>query len=592
MFLKSRNVDKNIIGIDLGTTNSLAAYIKDNKSIVIKDTDGKKVVPSIVYLSNNEELIGNKAKNMLITDPLNTIFASKRLIGRKLSDSIFKSDNENFLQKLPYLTKEDCSGRVKIITEKGVFSPVEIGAKILKYIKEYVSKVIGKDVGSAVITVPAYFNDTQRQAIKDAGQLTGWNVLRIINEPTTAALAYGLDKKREGYIAVYDLGGGTFDISILEIKDGIFQVKSTNGNTFLGGEDFDSEFVKFLANMFHMKEGIDISSNKEALNKLKISAEIAKKKLTDRKNVNVFVENIVDGLDFDVDVSREQFNSSVKRVALRTIEPCEEAVKDAGITKDQIKDVVVVGGMTKVPLVREIVKDIFKIEPKTDIDSDEAVAKGAAIQGGIISGNIKDALLLDVIPLSLGIETLGGVYSKIINKNTTIPFKQTETFSTSKDNQTDVEINVFQGERLMVEDNIQLGKIKLSNIPKAKRGVPKIDVTFEADVNGILKVSAVERNSNVKQEVKIESAGGLSKEELEKLIKESKENQLKDSIKKQRIEFTNKVIDETNDFISGEKKLPKEILDKILQLRKSAKLKDNDLNKLKNDFDSLIRIIK
>nr|AMT91995.1 heat shock protein 70 [Hepatospora eriocheir 'edible crab parasite'] len=592
MFLKSRNVDKNIIGIDLGTTNSLAAYIKDNKSIVIKDTDGKKVVPSIVYLSNNEELIGNKAKNMLITDPLNTIFASKRLIGRKLSDSIFKSDNENFLQKLPYLTKEDCSGRVKIITEKGVFSPVEIGAKILKYIKEYVSKVIGKDVGSAVITVPAYFNDTQRQATKDAGQLAGWNVLRIINEPTAAALAYGLDKKREGYIAVYDLGGGTFDISILEIKDGIFQVKSTNGNTFLGGEDFDSEFVKFLANMFHMKEGIDISSNKEALNKLKISAEIAKKKLTDRKNVNVFVENIVDGLDFDVDVSREQFNSSVKRVALRTIEPCEEAVKDAGITKDQIKDVVVVGGMTKVPLVREIVKDIFKIEPKTDIDPDEAVAKGAAIQGGIISGNIKDALLLDVIPLSLGIETLGGVYSKIINKNTTIPFKQTETFSTSKDNQTDVEINVFQGERLMVEDNIQLGKIKLSNIPKAKRGVPKIDVTFEADVNGILKVSAVERNSNVKQEVKIESAGGLSKEELEKLIKESKENQLKDSIKKQRIEFTNKVIDETNDFISGEKKLPKEILDKILQLRKSAKLKDNDLNKLKNDFDSLIRIIK
>lgn len=592
MFLKSRNVDKNIIGIDLGTTNSLAAYIKDNKSIVIKDTDGKKVVPSIVYLSNNEELIGNKAKNMLITDPLNTIFASKRLIGRKLSDSIFKSDNENFLQKLPYLTKEDCSGRVKIITEKGVFSPVEIGAKILKYIKEYVSKVIGKDVGSAVITVPAYFNDTQRQATKDAGQLAGWNVLRIINEPTAAALAYGLDKKREGYIAVYDLGGGTFDISILEIKDGIFQVKSTNGNTFLGGEDFDSEFVKFLANMFHMKEGIDISSNKEALNKLKISAEIAKKKLTDRKNVNLFVENIVDGLDFDLDVSREQFNSSVKRVALRTIEPCEEAIKDAGITKDQIKDVVVVGGMTKVPLVREIVKDIFKIEPKTDIDPDEAVAKGAAIQGGIISGNIKDALLLDVIPLSLGIETLGGVYSKIINKNTTIPFKQTETFSTSKDNQTDVEINVFQGERLMVEDNIQLGKIKLSNIPKAKRGVPKIDVTFEADVNGILKVSAVERNSNVKQEVKIESAGGLSKEELEKLIKESKENQLKDSIKKQRIEFTNKVIDETNDFISGEKKLPKEILDKILQLRKSVKLKDNDLNKLKNDFDSLIRIIK
>lgn len=556
------SISSRIIGIDLGTTNSCVSILQNNKPVIIESMEGKRTIPSVVSISKDDIVVGDSAKKNLTTSPKNTIFAAKRLIGRNYDDFELKS----YLNKLPYDTIKHCNGDVWIKIDDKKYSPSQISGFILSKLKLAAEKFLNTKILKSVITVPAYFNDMQRQATKDAGKIAGLEVLRIVNEPTAAALAYGLDKKAQGNIAVYDLGGGTFDISILELDNGIFHVKSTNGNTFLGGEDLDNILVDYIVNKFESKTGINLRNQKESLSRIKESAEIVKRELSSNlfSEINIPYIYNKDNKNFHLKekITREEFEKLTKSIVDKTVEPCLKALKDAKLSKENIKHVILVGGMTRMPYVRQLVKKIFGIEPSYNINPDEAVAKGAALQAGVLEGKLKNVLLLDVVPLSLGIELLGGVFEKIIKRNTTVPFKETQSFSTSEDNQTEVDIKVFQGERKMVKDNRFLGEIKLINIPKAPKGVPKIEVSFEADANGIYKVSACDGVTKEKREIEIVPSGGLNEKEIERMIFEAKNNEEKDELNYKRSELKIEIKNLLN------KNLPKkyaENLNKILQ---------------------------
>jgi len=517
-----------VIGIDLGTTNSCVAVMEGGKPKVIENTEGARTTPSVVaFTKDGERLIGQPAKRQAVTNPDNTIFAVKRLIGRRFDDPITKKDTE----LVPYKIVKGANGDAWVQAGGKDYSPSQISAFILQKMKETAEAYLGETVTQAVITVPAYFNDAQRQATKDAGQIAGLEVLRIINEPTAAALAYGLEKEEGKTIAVYDLGGGTFDVSILEIGDGVFEVKSTNGDTFLGGEDFDAKIVNWLADKFKEKEGIDLRTDRLALQRLKEAAEKAKIELSSAQTTEInqpFITARMEGgattpLHLVVTLTRAELEKLVGDLVDRTIDPCKKALKDAGIDAKDIADVVLVGGQTRMPLVREKVKEFFGRDPHTGVNPDEVVAMGAAIQAGVLQGDVKDVLLLDVTPLSLGIETLGGVFTRMIDRNTTIPTKKSQVFSTAEDNQNAVTIRVFQGEREMAADNKILGQFDLVGIPPAPRGVPQIEVTFDIDANGIVNVSAKDKGTGKEQQIRIQASGGLADSDIERMVKEAEQ---------------------------------------------------------------------
>src|SRR2546423_3974805 len=526
-----------VIGIDLGTTNSCVAVMEGGKPKVIENVEGARTTPSVVaFTKDGERLIGQPAKRQAVTNPDNTIFAVKRLIGRRFDDPITKKDTE----LVPYKIVKGSNGDAWVQAGGKDYSPSQVPAFILQKMKETAEAYLGESVTQAVITVPAYFNDAQRQATKDAGQIAGLEVLRIINEPTAAALSYGLEKEEGKTIAVYDLGGGTFDISVLEIGDGVFEVKSTNGDTFLGGEDFDARIVNWLADKFKAKENIDLRTDRLALQRLKEAAEKAKIELSSAATTEInqpFITARMEGgtttpLHLVETLSRADLEKLVDDLIARTIEPCKKALKDAGIDAKDIADVVLVGGMTRMPRVRERVKEFFGREPHTGVNPDEVVAMGAAIQAGVLQGDVKDVLLLDVTPLSLGIETLGGVFTRMIDRNTTIPTKKSQVFSTAEDNQNAVTIRVFQGEREMAADNKVLGQFDLVGIPPAPRGVPQIEVTFDIDANGIVNVSAKDKGTGKEQQIRIQASGGLADADIEKMVKEAE--QFADEDKKRR----------------------------------------------------------
>ncbi|HEU4957240.1 MAG TPA: molecular chaperone DnaK [Sphingomicrobium sp.] len=526
-----------IIGIDLGTTNSCVAVMDGGKPKVIENSEGARTTPSIVaFTKDGERLIGQPAKRQAVTNPDNTIFAVKRLIGRRFDDPITKKDTE----LVPYKIVKGANGDAWVNAGGKDYSPSQISAFILQKMKETAEAYLGETVTQAVITVPAYFNDAQRQATKDAGQIAGLEVLRIINEPTAAALAYGLEKEEGKTIAVYDLGGGTFDVSILEIGDGVFEVKSTNGDTFLGGEDFDAAIVNWLADKFKEKEGIDLRTDRLALQRLKEAAEKAKIELSSAQSTEInqpFITARMEGgattpLHLVVTLTRAELEKLVGSLIDRTKEPMKKALKDAGIAAKDIADVVLVGGQTRMPRVREVVKEFFGMDPHTGVNPDEVVAMGAAIQAGVLQGDVKDVLLLDVTPLSLGIETLGGVFTRMIDRNTTIPTKKGQTFSTADDNQNAVTIRVFQGEREMAGDNKLLGQFDLVGIPPAPRGVPQIEVTFDIDANGIVHVTAKDKGTGKEQQIRIQASGGLSDSDIDQMVKEAE--QFADEDKKRR----------------------------------------------------------
>ena len=517
-----------VIGIDLGTTNSCVAVMEGGKPKVIENSEGARTTPSVVaFTKDGERLIGQPAKRQSVTNPDNTIFAVKRLIGRRFDDPVTKKDTE----LVPYTIVRGPNGDAWVNAGGQDYSPSQISAFTLQKMKETAEAYLGETVTQAVITVPAYFNDAQRQATKDAGQVAGLEVLRIINEPTAAALAYGLDKNDGKTIAVYDLGGGTFDVSILEIGDGVFEVKSTNGDTFLGGEDFDAKIVEHLAAKFQAKEGIDLRKDRLALQRLKEAAEKAKIELSSTATTEInqpFITARMEGgtttpLHLVETITRADLEKLVAELIDRTLEPCRKALKDAGLDAKGIDDVVLVGGMTRMPRVREIVKEFFGREPHTGVNPDEVVAMGAAIQAGVLQGDVKDVLLLDVTPLSLGIETLGGVFTRMIDRNTTIPTKKSQVFSTADDNQNAVTIRVFQGEREMAADNKVLGQFDLVGIPAAPRGVPQIEVTFDIDANGIVNVSAKDKGTGKEQQIRIQASGGLSDSDIEAMVKQAEQ---------------------------------------------------------------------
>jgi molecular chaperone DnaK len=517
-----------VIGIDLGTTNSCVAVMEGGKPKVIENAEGARTTPSVVaFTKDGERLIGQPAKRQAVTNPDNTIFAVKRLIGRRFDDPITKKDTE----LVPYKIVRGQNGDAWVNAGGKDYSPSQISAFILQKMKETAEAYLGETVTQAVITVPAYFNDAQRQATKDAGQIAGLEVLRIINEPTAAALAYGLEKAEGKTIAVYDLGGGTFDVSILEIGDGVFEVKSTNGDTFLGGEDFDARIVNWLADKFKAKEGIDLRTDRLALQRLKEAAEKAKIELSSAATTEInqpFITARMEGgtttpLHLVETLTRAELEKLVDDLIERTIEPCKKALKDAGVDAKDIADVVLVGGQTRMPRVRERVKEFFGRDPHTGVNPDEVVAMGAAIQAGVLQGDVKDVLLLDVTPLSLGIETLGGVFTRMIDRNTTIPTKKSQVFSTAEDNQNAVTIRVFQGEREMAADNKVLGQFDLVGIPPAPRGVPQIEVTFDIDANGIVNVSAKDKGTGKEQQIRIQASGGLNDTDIEKMVKEAEQ---------------------------------------------------------------------
>ena len=515
-----------VIGIDLGTTNSCVAVMDGGKPKVIENSEGARTTPSIVaFTKDGERLIGQPAKRQAVTNPDNTLFAIKRLIGRRFDDPLTKKD----MELVPYTITRGKNGDAWVNAGGEDYSPSQISAFILQKMKETAESYLGETVTQAVITVPAYFNDAQRQATKDAGQIAGLEVLRIINEPTAAALAYGMDKDDGKTIAVYDLGGGTFDISILEIGDGVFEVKSTNGDTFLGGEDFDNAIVEHLAATFKKKEGMDLKTDKLALQRLKEAAEKAKIELSSSATTEInlpFITARMEGgattpLHLVETITRADLEKMVGDLIQRTLEPCKKALADAGITKDQVDEVILVGGMTRMPKVREVVEQFFGAKPHTGVNPDEVVAMGAAIQAGVLQGDVKDVLLLDVTPLSLGIETLGGVFTRMIDRNTTIPTRKTQTYSTAEDNQNAVTIKVFQGEREMAADNKLLGNFDLIGIPPAPRGVPQIEVTFDIDANGIVSVSAKDKGTGKEQTIKIQASGGLSDADIDQMVKDA-----------------------------------------------------------------------
>jgi molecular chaperone DnaK len=529
-----------VIGIDLGTTNSCVAVMDGKNAKVIENSEGMRTTPSIVaFTDDGERLVGQPAKRQAVTNPERTFFAVKRLIGRRYDDPMVEKDKK----LVPYKIVKASNGDAWVEADGKTYSPSQVSAFILQKMKETAEAHLGQKVEQAVITVPAYFNDAQRQATKDAGKIAGLEVLRIINEPTAAALAYGLDKTKSGTIAVYDLGGGTFDISILEIGDGVFEVKSTNGDTFLGGEDFDMRLVGYLADEFQKEQGINLRNDKLALQRLKEAAEKAKIELssTTQTEINLpFITADQTGpKHLTMKLTRAKFEALVDDLVQKTIEPCRKALKDAGITAGEIGEVVLVGGMTRMPKVQEVVKQLFGKEPHKGVNPDEVVAIGAAIQAGVLQGDVKDVLLLDVTPLSLGIETLGGVFTRIIDRNTTIPTKKSQVFSTAEDNQNAVTIRVFQGEREMAADNKMLGQFDLMGIPPAPRGMPQIEVTFDIDANGIVNVQAKDKATGKEQQIRIQASGGLSEADIEKMVKDAEANAAADKKRREAVDAKN-----------------------------------------------------
>ena len=567
-----------VIGIDLGTTNSCVAVMEGKESKVIENSEGTRTTPSMVaFTESKEKLVGQSAKRQAVTNPENTLFAIKRLIGRSFTDGVVKKDSN----LVPYKIVKGDNNDAWVETRGDKYSPSQISAFILQKMKETAESHLGEPVTQAVITVPAYFNDSQRQATKDAGKIAGLEVLRIINEPTAAALAYGLDKKKTGTIAVYDLGGGTFDISILEIGDGVFEVKSTNGDTFLGGEDFDLEIINYLAGEFKKDNGIDLRQDKLALQRLKEAAEKAKIELSSSTETEVNLPFITADQSgpkhLTIKLSRAKLEAIIGNLLDKSLKPCELALKDAGLKASDIDDVILVGGMTRMPKVIEIVKNFFGREPNKGVNPDEVVATGAAIQGGVLQGDVKDVLLLDVTPLSLGIETLGGVFTRLIDKNTTIPTKKSQIFSTAEDNQSAVTIRVFQGEREMAADNKLLGQFDLVGIPPAARGMPQIEVTFDIDANGIVNVSAKDKATGKEQQIRIQASGGLSEEDIERMVKEAEENAEADKKKREMVDARN----QADSLVNETEKNLKEHSDKV---------PESDKNKIEADIEELKKV--
>ena len=528
-----------VIGIDLGTTNSCVSVMDGKSPKIIENSEGARTTPSMVGITDDERLVGQPAKRQAVTNPENTLFAIKRLIGRRHDDKYSKK----FSELVPYKIISAKNGDAWVQANGQDYAPSEVSSFILRKLKEDAEAFLGETVDKAVITVPAYFNDAQRQATKDAGKIAGLEVLRIINEPTAAALAYGLDKKESGTIAVYDLGGGTFDVSILEVGDGVFEVKSTNGDTFLGGEDFDQRIIDYIAEQFKKDNGIDLRSDKLALQRMKEAAEKAKIELSSAAQTDVnlpFVTADASGpKHLNVKLTRSQYESLVDDLITKSIDPCKAALKDAGVSASDIDEVILVGGMTRMPKIIEAVTSFFKTEPHRGVNPDEVVASGAAIQGGVLMGDVKDVLLLDVTPLSLGIETLGGVFTRLIDRNTTIPSKKSQIFSTAEDNQSAVTIRVSQGEREMASDNKSLGEFNLEGIASAPRGVPQIEVTFDIDANGIVNVSAQDKATGKAHNITIQASGGLDDNEIERMVKEAEDNAEADKEKREAIDVRN-----------------------------------------------------
>ena len=585
-----------VIGIDLGTTNSCVAVMEGTQAKVLENTEGSRTTPSVVaFGENNEKLVGQSAKRQAVTNPENTLFAVKRLIGRNFDDETVKKD----VSRAPYKIVKADNNDAWLESRNKKYSPSQISAFILQKMKETAEKYLGQEVKQAVITVPAYFNDSQRQATKDAGKIAGLEVLRIINEPTAASLAYGLDKKGGKKIAVYDLGGGTFDVSILEIGDGVFEVKSTNGDTFLGGEDFDDKIVNYLADEFKKDNGIDLRADKLALQRLKEAAEKAKIELSSAAQTEINLPFITADKTgpkhINIKLTRAKLEALVEDLIKRTFKPCETALKDSGFSAAEINEVVLVGGMTRMPKIIETVKTFFGKEPNKSVNPDEVVAMGAAIQGGVLQGDVKDVLLLDVTPLSLGIETLGGVSTKLIDKNTTIPTKKSQVFSTAEDNQPAVSIRVLQGEREMATDNKLLGNFELVGIPNAPRGIPQIEVTFDIDANGIVNVSAKDKGTGKEQKIQIQASGGLSDEEIKKMVKDAEANKEVDKKKRDSVDARN----QADTIIHSTEKNLKEHGSKISDSEKKAiesgisdlrnALKGTDTEEIKKKTQALVQ---
>ncbi|NQV99037.1 MAG: molecular chaperone DnaK [Rhodospirillales bacterium] len=587
-----------VIGIDLGTTNSCVALMDGKEAKVIENAEGTRTTPSMVAFANGERLIGQPAKRQAVTNPENTLYAIKRLVGRRFDDPVTKKDKK----MVPYKIIKGESGDAWVEAEGKKYSPSQISAFILQKMKETAESYLGEPVTQAVITVPAYFNDSQRQATKDAGKIAGLDVLRIINEPTAAALAYGLDKKESGVIAVYDLGGGTFDVSILEIGDGVFEVKSTNGDTFLGGEDFDIRIVDYLADEFKKANSVDLREDSLALQRLKEAAEKAKIELSSATTTEINLPFITADQSgpkhLNLKLTRAKLEALVEDLVERTLAPCKLALKDAGLKASEIDEVILVGGMTRMPKVQEQVKSFFGREAHKGVNPDEVVAIGAAIQGGVLKGDVKDVLLLDVTPLSLGIETLGGVFTRLIDRNTTIPTRKSQVFSTAEDNQTAVTIRVFQGEREMAADNKILGQFDLVGIPPSHRGMPQIEVTFDIDANGLVNVSAKDKATGKEQQIRIQASGGLSDDDIDRMVNEAEQHADEDKAKRALVEVRNSAdtlvhssernLEEYGDKVPEEDK--KAIETAIQELKDALEVEEADVDDIKGKTEALTEV--